>query len=124
MTKFIKAALSSLIFMCAFSATAGEALDTINAQVAQQAEAIDQKFGVLLTTQERENLKVALIVKKVVAETPIDATVDVATKTNKAVETYEITDPTQQRTLLIELDAAMAAGGGGGKQPPPPPPPS
>ena len=113
MNKIIKAALSSLLFTCAFSATAGDELELINAEVDKRSAEIDQKFGVLLTTQERNNLKISLVVSKVSKE---QKDVTVKEKTDAAIKTYEITDPVEQRQLLIEM--AAYEDDGGGLQPP------
>jgi hypothetical protein len=112
MDKFIKAALSSLCFMCAFSATAGEKLDLVNAKVDKKAEQIDETYGVLLTSQERNNLKIKLVVNDVVTDLAADETATVKAKVDKAVLTYDVTDPIDQRQLLIEVEAAANNGDG------------
>ena len=114
MNKIIKAALSSLLFACAFSATAGEELELINAEVDKRAAEIDQKFGVLLTTQERNNLKISLVVSKVSKE---QKAVTVKEKADAAIKTYEITDPVYQRQLLIEMEAKASTGNTGAEPP-------
>ncbi len=88
---------------------ADEALDQVNAEVEQTAAQINADHGILLTTAERENLKLSIIVKKV---TTIDEDVqlDVVEATDQAIETYEITDPTSQRKLLIETNGLSDAG--------------
>lgn len=116
MTAFVK----GLVLLCVsfgFAAHAGEALDTINAQVESQAEQIDQNHGVLLDTQERQNLKMALIVKKVVAAASAEKSKTVKEITDAAVNTYEITDPVEQRKLLIEVSAQKSTGTSGNEPP-------
>jgi hypothetical protein len=113
MNKFIKAALSSLFFVCAFSATAGEKLDLVNAKVDKKAEQIDEIYGVLLTSQERNNLKINLVVKNVVAELAQDQNATIKAKVDEAVVIYKITDPVAQRQLLIEIEATAANNGDG-----------
>lgn len=121
MNKVIETFLKGVAFSCVFFtqfANAGEALDSINAAVNTQAEQIDQKHGVLLTTQERDNLKMALIVKKVTVATNESTTQTVKERADSAIATYEITDPVEQRQLLIEIEAAANTGGGSGNKPP------
>jgi hypothetical protein len=119
MNNLVSAFGKGMAFACAFCAgiaNAGEALDSINAQVEQQAAQIDHAHGVLLTSQERDNLKMALIVKKVTKEEAVATDVTVKEKADKAIATYEITDPVEQRKLLIEIEASYF--GGSGIQPP------
>jgi alpha-D-ribose 1-methylphosphonate 5-triphosphate synthase subunit PhnI len=106
MNKIVTAFVKGLALSCACVASAahaGDDLNLINADVEKQAARIDQNYGVLLDTQERNNLKMALIVKKVTAD---DTDRTVIEKAKAAVVTYEITDPVEQRKLLVELDAA------------------
>jgi hypothetical protein len=112
MNKFIKTALSSLFCVCVFSATAGEKLDLVNAKVDKKAEQIDETYGVLLTSQERNNLKIKLVVNDVVTDLAADETATVKAKVDKAVLTYDVTDPIDQRQLLIEVEAAYTNGDG------------
>ena len=95
---------------------ASAALDAINASVEQQANKIDQQYGVLLTAAERSNLKMALIVKAIGEQNDLSAT-DLSQLTDDAAATYGITDPVQQRQLLIELEAQKSNGGGSGYKP-------
>ena len=94
---------------------ADEALDQVNAEVEQTAAQINADHGILLTSAERENLKLSIIVKKVTT-TDEDVQLSVVETTNQAIETYEITDPTNQRKLLIEIETNGF--GGAGKVPP------
>jgi hypothetical protein len=113
MNKVLMTKVIGLAFSCAFFtgiASAGEALDAVNAEVEKKAEQIDQMYGVLLTTQERNDMKVSLVAKKVTVETTADTTETVEEKADSAIATYEITDPTDQRKLLIEMQ--VVAGGG------------
>ena len=113
MKTFIIAPLASLIILGAFFSNllhAGEALEQINAEVEQTAVQIEQDYGVLLTGQERNNLKISLVVEKVSKEQKETSVKD---KTDSAIQTYEITDPTDQRQLLIEMQANLTGNGGG-----------
>lgn len=115
------AKIVGLALSCAFFtgiADAGEELDAVNAEVEKKAEQIDQMYGVLLTTQERDNLKIALIVKKVATVEAAESKKPVKEIIDTAITTYEIEDTTEQRKLLIETEAAMAEFGGNGTQPP------
>ncbi|MFT4925487.1 MAG: hypothetical protein ACI8WB_001580 [Phenylobacterium sp.] len=120
MNKFIKTALASLIVLGSLLSSnlyASEALDQINAEVEKTAAEIDAAHGVLLTAQERNDLKLSLIVNKVKKDNAGDTKLDVVKETNTAIDTYEITDPQNQRKLLIELETNWL-GGSGGVQPP------
>jgi hypothetical protein len=68
----------------------------------------------LLTTQERNNLKISLVVSKVSKE---QKDVTVKEKTDAAIEIYEITDPVEQRQLLIEMKAKASTGNVGAEPP-------
>lgn len=120
MNKFIILATAlGLTLMCAFFSgpiKAGEALDSLNVEVEQQADQIDQQFGVLLTYSERTNLKIGLIVARLKAKKAAQPEKTVATLVDEAIATYEITDPIEQRQLLIETQSNVA-GGSGGKPP-------
>lgn len=117
MNKILTAFVKGIALLCAcvaVTAHAGEDLDAINSAVEQRAAEIDQKFGVLLTSQELNNLKISLIVSKVSKEQKDRS---VKAKTDTAIKTYEITDPVEQRQLLIELEATSLTGNGGGDDP-------
>jgi hypothetical protein len=123
MNKILSVTMAGLAFLCTFftgQTYAGEALNAVNAQVEKKAEEIDQKYGVLLTTQERNDLKIAIVAEKVTAEQGNDETQALDQKAKEAIVTYEITDPTDQRKLLIEMEAQSSAKSGGqsGEEPP------
>jgi hypothetical protein len=111
MKKLLMISLSGLILLCTFFANAGEELEAINAEVEKTAAQIDHDYGVLLTGQERRKLKISLIVSKMTDE---QQNIFAKEKADKAIKVYEITDPTEQRSLLIEMSVA---GGGGGVHP-------
>ena len=113
MNKTSLVSLCGLLLMGTFFANAGEKLDEINAEVEKQAAQIDHDYGVLLTSQELDDLKISLIVDKENKEQPNASVVE---KTKSAIKTYEITDPANQRKLLIEL--GVNEGDGGGLVPP------
>jgi hypothetical protein len=113
MNKTLTAKVIGLAFSCALitgPVSAGEELDTVNAEVEEKAEQIDQMYGVLLTTQERNDMKISLVAKKAATASTADTTDTVEEKADAAIATYEITDPTDQRKLLIEMQ--VVAGGG------------
>jgi hypothetical protein len=113
MNKTLTAKVIGLAFSCALitgPVSAGEELDAVISEVEKKAEQIDQMYGVLLTTQERNDMKVSLVAKKVMVETTANTTETVEEKADSAIATYEITDPTDQRKLLIEMQ--VVAGGG------------
>jgi hypothetical protein len=110
-----------LSFLCTFltgQVYASEQLDAVNAAVEKKAEEIDQKYGVLLTTQERNDLKIAIVAKKVTAKDTADTAQALETKTKEAIVIYEISDPTDQRKLLIEMEAQAKSTGQSGAEPP------
>lgn len=121
MKRLIKTSLTGLMALATClggNAYAGEALQQINAEVQRTASQIDAAHGVLLTTQERTELKLSLIIQKVKADTTADANLSVAEQTNATIETYEITDPANQRKLLIEFEAqANLIGASAGVEP-------
>jgi hypothetical protein len=93
MNKMLSAFMKGMAFSCVFFsifANAGEELNAINAEVEKKTEQIDQNYGVLLDTQERNNLKVALIVKKVVANAAAEKNKTVEQITDAAIIIYEI----------------------------------
>jgi hypothetical protein len=121
MNKIILSAIVGLSFLCTFltgQVYASEQLDAVNAAVEKKAEEIDQKYGVLLTTQERNDLKIAIVAKKVTAKDTADTAQTVDTKTKEAIVIYEISDPTDQRKLLIEMEAQAKGTGHTGEDPP------
>lgn len=91
---------------------ANQALNAVNTEVEQRAAQLDQNFGVLLTTQERQDMKLALIAKKVATTEAIQAGKSAKQITDEAATTYQIEDTTEQRQLLVEVDALMPMSSG------------
>lgn len=91
---------------------AGQSLDDINAKVQQQATDIDQKYGVLLDFNERNDLKLDLIVQQALLEA--DSAQSIAQIAEQAFATYEIADSYEQRKLLIKLEAQATLSKGTG----------
>ena len=91
---------------------ANEALNAVNTEVEQRAAQLDQKFGVLLTLQERQDMKLALIAKKVATTQAVEAGKSAKQITDEAAATYQIADPAEQRKLLVEVDALMPMSSG------------
>lgn len=115
MNKIILATAFGLSLLCAFVSSqvqAGEALDAVNTEVEQRAAQLDQRFGVLLTGQERQNMKLALIAKKVATAESLQAGKSAKEITDEAAKTYQIEDPTEQRKLLVEVDAVISFSSG------------
>lgn len=120
MNNVLKTSLSGLIVMgsvWANSVWAGEALDRVNAEVATAAAQMDEVHDVLLTTQERNALKLKLIARQVTADIAGDTTPSVEQKMNTAITTYEITSESEQRMLLIEIQVISLAGNSAGVEP-------
>lgn len=120
MNKRLSTLSKGLALSCAcliINAHAGDKLNEVDAQVAQKARQIDEKHGVLLDSQERNALKLNLIVKQVVADSANDSTKSVSELAETAIATYEITDPTEQRKLLIGLEAQAKSTGSSSNQP-------
>ena len=105
-------ALLGSVLLFPLTSYAGDELDAINVAVEQQAVQLDQTFGVLLTSQERSALKLSLIANKINAD---QSAASVKEKVESAFTVYEITDPSNQRKLVIET---QVVGGSGGVQPP------
>lgn len=112
----LASAVSAVVLLLSSTGTvnASSALTQINAEVEATAAQIDQEHGVLLTTQERINLKINLIVKEVA----VDTTLTIKQKTEAAIETYEVVDPDEQRKLLIEIGAQTRSTGASSNEPP------
>lgn len=91
---------------------AGQKLDEINAKLDQQALEIDQKYGVLIDYQERGDLKLDLIAQQALSEAA-DGTQSVKDIAEAAFATYEITDPYEQRKLLIKMESQATQKGTG-----------
>jgi hypothetical protein len=121
MNRILSATLKGLVVFCALFSSitfASDKLAAVNAEVEKKAEEIDQKYGVLLTTQERQNLKIAIVVKRVATAEAANSEQSAKDIADAAIVTYEIEDTTEQRKLLIETEAAMAEFGGSGTKPP------
>jgi hypothetical protein len=101
-----------LLATLSWSVFAGAELDEVNAEVDKQSEDMDRDYGVLLTGQERNNLKLSLVVARVIGEKENNS---VAEKTTKAIKIYEINDPVDQRVVLIGIGTLDD---GDGLQPP------
>jgi predicted sulfurtransferase len=112
------------LFYVLFGSTvfAGDKLTEVNAQVEKKAEEIDQKYGVLLTTLELNDLKIAIVAEKVTAQQDENEVQTLEVKTKAAIVDYEITDPTDQRKLLIEVEAQSQSKGTGNSSNEPPSP--
>lgn len=93
---------------------AGQQLDEINAKVERQSMEIDQKHGVLLDYQERNDLKLDLIAKQALMDAGKDTTKTTKEIAETAFTTYEVTDLSEQRKLIIKIEAQKSIGGGTG----------
>jgi hypothetical protein len=113
MKKIIAAPLVSLLLACPLYTFAGAELDQINAEVEAKAAQIDADHGILLTGQERNNLKIKLVAGKVVVEQTNDQSTELSNKIDQAVDTFEITDPVDQRQLVIEVQSVEGMDGDG-----------
>ena len=97
---------------------ANEAQEQIEEQLHQYSNHIDANYGVLLSSVEMENLKIALIVDSTVTDEAIEQGKTAQQLATQAIANYQIEDIMQQRQLLIEIDATMTAkGSGGGAKP-------
>ena len=113
MKKITKTQLASPLLLCALitgSANAGEALDAVNSKVTLQAEKIEQQYGILLTYSEMNDLKVSLIAHTQVAELENNYTASIVENAQAANEIYQLTDPVDQRKLLIEMQIVFGGG--------------
>jgi hypothetical protein len=123
MNKIILSTIVGLSFLCTFftgQVYASEQLDAVNAAVEKKAEEIDQKYGLLLTTQERNDLKIAIVAKNITAKDTANTAQSLDTKAKEAIVVYEISDPTDQRKLIIEVEAQAKGTGNSSNEPPSP----
>ena len=126
MSNFLTTKLSAFAFcMCTMftnTAFASDALDAVNAQVNQKAQQIDQNYGLLLTVEERQSLKMSIIVKKVTQGVGPLTRAELVELARSTDATYAIDDPVEQRKLLIELEESVevisySTGSGGALHP-------
>jgi hypothetical protein len=115
MNKMTNRLIVGLLLASPLASMAGTELDQVNAVVEAKAAAIDQAHGVLLTTQERNNLKIKLVATQVATTLDTTANSSLDAEVDHAINTFEITDPTDQRQLLIDISAER---GGDGIEPP------
>lgn len=119
MNKNVKTGFFALFCLCPFISLAETPLDKINTQVDAKAAHIDQTYGVLLTGQERNNLKINLVASQVQLNIQNDKQLDVMQAINAAIITYDISDPSDQRRLFIDIESqSRSAGNGDGFKPP------
>lgn len=111
----VAAALCCLGF--SISSLAGQKLDVINQKVSQQSNEIDNKYGVLLDYQERNDLRLDLIAKQALIDAEAGSSVQEIAQS--AFDTYEVSDPYEQRKLLIKLESQVAQKGTGNGGPVP-----
>lgn len=89
-------------------------VEQLDLEVNRQSVQLDEKYGVLLSWQEEQNLRIKLIANQINKEF---ADLSATDKATKAVERYGINDPAQQRLLLVELQVAGGSGNGNGDDP-------
>ena len=120
MNKNLPARLLGPALVCALftgNVLAGDALDALDAEVEARAAVIDQQYGVLLTGQERMDLKLSLVAQRInIAAT--DNSEVVEQKIQQAMQEFAIEDPALQRQLLIKLETQLPALVGTGREPP------
>lgn len=117
MNKNLKTAFFALFCLSPFISLADTPLDKVNRQVDAKAAHIDQTYGVLLTGQERNDLKITLVASQVAKNIQTDKHLAVTQAIDAAIITFDISDPSDQRQLLIEV-GPQSAGNGGGLKPP------
>lgn len=93
-------------------------LSQVEAQVEHHAANLDKKYGLLLSHQERQNLKLAIIVESIVTKEALAAGKSAQQLAKQAFETYQIVDIIEQNNLLAETELAMAKENGEGHIPP------
>lgn len=93
-------------------------LTQVEAQVEHYAANLDQKYGLLLSFQERQNLKLAIIVENIVTTEALESGKSAQQLVNQAIETYQIVDIIEQNNLLAETELAIAKENGEGHIPP------
>jgi hypothetical protein len=103
---------ATLLGLCSFYVCSGAALDELNATVEFKAAQIDDTYGILLTSDELNNLKLKLIGEQVLDALANDPNASIESQIERALNIYQITDPVDSRQLLIEVEAYFARGSG------------
>lgn len=111
-------ALTLMLAQASAQAAQPSKLAEVEAQVELHAANLDQKYGLLLSHQERQNLKLAIIVEKIVTKESIEAGKSAQQLVEKAFETYQIVDIVEQNNLLAETELAITKANGEGHIPP------
>lgn len=112
MRKLLAITLVTFGLTSAQSISANEAINQLNHQVEIQANQLDQQHQILLTFEERDKLKLSLIANKISQEFH---QLSVTEQRDKAIDIYAISDPSEQRQLLIDLQQIAAKMNGGGE---------
>ena len=113
----LSSAMTLSILVCG-NVKAGEELEQINVEVETAAAQVDDKYGVLLTSQERMDLKLSLIVNRVKTNKTRDSFLGAKEETEAAIVTYNISDPQNHRKLLIKFEIVASIFADGGWEPP------
>ena len=87
------------------------ALKAVNDEVQRRADVLQYEHNIIVTQTDRDNIKKTVIVEKLRVDTSEATARD---KVDAAIQTFEITDATEQRDLFI----AYSSGGGSGARPP------
>jgi len=106
--------LIALLALFSVASHAGAELIKINEQVRTNVELLESTYGITLSYEEQQEMKISLIADKVTASQTTDTTEE---KIFNAVSTYEISSEVEQRQLVIEV-GTNGAGNAGGAEPP------
>ena len=97
-------------------------LAEIEAEVANKAAIMDEEYGVLLSYQEQNDLKITIIAKAVAAQIEEakanGQNLTTAQAIDAAMTKYKIEGSTQHRQLIIGVEATADMGGLSGNEPP------
>jgi len=113
MIKFLPLFICVLLSL-SFESSANTKLNELNKQLRETVELIETRYGVSVSYPEKQAMKINIIADKILNDSTSEST---ETKILNAVSTYEISDETQQRELVIEV-GTNGSGSGGGAEPP------
>ncbi|SFD37209.1 hypothetical protein [Pseudoalteromonas denitrificans] len=97
----------SIALLSHFNVSAKTTLEELNAKVEEQKVQYYWNYGIDLNEEQTSLLKVKLVAKDILENT---SNLSIQDKVFDAVETFELYDPKQQTSLLIEVTACNGCG--------------
>jgi hypothetical protein len=112
MKKFILSTiLLSVTGLAQAGATESQQLKALNDEVQHRADILQYQHNVIVTQTDKNNIKKQVIVEQLKAD---NSGASAQKKVGLAINTFEITDPTDQRDIIIQY----GFGSGDGAEPP------